>query len=68
MVPLWSLEAMQDSGGGHTEIRRKCENDLEIVMHVKEGPASRKNRVKPIYVIFDLGQFMTCEFWPLQMC
>lgn len=69
MVPFWNFGAMQESGGSHTEIRRKCglHNNLEIVLHIKEQPASRKNRVKPIHMIFDLGQFMTSEFWPLHV-
>lgn len=77
VIPLWlnhlwcHSEALEPckSQEEATEIRRKrgLHSDLEIVLHIKEEPVSKKNRVKPIHMIFDLGQFMTCEFWTLQM-
>lgn len=57
MVPPWSLGTMQESGGSHVEGRRECglHNDTEIVWHINRELVSRKNGVKPIYIIFGFG-------------
>lgn len=51
---------MQESGGSHMGGRRKCglHDDMEIGLHINRELAIRKNRVKPIYIIFVLGEFV----------
>lgn len=42
------------------EGRMKCDlhNDMEIGLHINRELASRKNRAKPIYIIFVLQEFV----------
>lgn len=51
---------MQESGGSHMAGRKKCglHDDMEMGLHINRELAIRKNRVKPIYIIFVLAEFV----------